>query len=184
MIFDQLKSYWTILQIAIIKTIDNLHRILFGMPQLNRCQITANLFLGSQYNLVGLQKLKALGVTVIVNMRIHSIYEDEHYQGFKYLHLPTYDNTPPKLDDLIKGAEFVNTEIKNGGKAYIHCREGLGRGPTMTIAYLMRIGTTYNDAVDLIKKVRPFINPRPLQIEGLKELEIYYHQQREKGLLT
>ena len=34
-----------------------------------RTLITVNLFLGSQYSLVGLQKLKALGVTAIVNMR-------------------------------------------------------------------------------------------------------------------
>ncbi|MFN0048223.1 MAG: dual specificity protein phosphatase family protein [Cytophagales bacterium] len=141
---------------------------------IRRSQITANLFLGSQYNLIGLQKLKALGITAIINMRIHSVYSEAQHEGIKYLHLPTFDNTPPEQEDLIKGAEFADKEIKNGGKVYIHCRQGLGRGPTMTIAYLLKIGTTFDDAFKLVKKVRPFIDPRPAQITGLRELENYY----------
>ena len=53
-------------------------------------------------------------------------------------------------------------------------RQGLGRGPTMTIAYLLKTGLTFRDAFDLVKKVRTFINPRPGQIARLKELEQYY----------
>ena len=49
---------------------DNIYRLIAGMPRLSRCQVTAHLFIGSQYNLLGLKKLKALGVTAIVNMRI------------------------------------------------------------------------------------------------------------------
>ena len=153
---------------------DNIYRVLFGMPRLKHCQITADLFLGSQYNQVGLRKMKALGITAIINMRMHSVYTEAQYEGFHYLHLPTPDNTPPPLDVLIKGADFAGAEIKNGGKVYIHCRQGLGRGPTMTIAYLLKTGLTVTDAVALIKNARPFINPRPGQIERLKELQAYY----------
>jgi len=171
---DQVISLYKITVIFIQKILDNIHRYLFGIPILKRSQITANLFLGSQYNLIGLQKLKALGITAIVNMRMHSVYSEAQHSGIKYLHLPTIDNTPPELEDLKKGADFADNEIKNGGKAYIHCRQGLGRGPTMTIAYLLKIGTTFDDAFKLVKKVRPFIDPRPEQILRLKELEVYY----------
>jgi dual specificity MAP kinase phosphatase len=152
-----------------------MYRLIFGLPRLKRSQITADVFLGSQYNKIGLRKLKKLGVTAIINMRIHSIYKKAQYRGFKYLHLPTVDNTPPVLEDLIRGADFADNEIKNGGKVYIHCRQGLGRGPTMTISYLLKIGTTFEDAFALVKHVRPFINPRPEQIAKLKELEAYYN---------
>ena len=157
---------------------DNIHRVLTGLPRLKRSQITADLFLGSQYNLVGIRKLKALGVTAIVNMRIHSTYSEAQYEGIKYLHLPTVDNTPPPLDVLIKGADFIDAEIKNNGIVYVHCRQGLGRGPTMAMAYLIKTGLTYEDAYAMIRRVRIFINPRPGQIERLKELEGYY---KEKG---
>jgi dual specificity MAP kinase phosphatase len=156
------------------KIFDILYRLLIGMPRLKRSQITAHLFLGGQYNLRGLKRLKQLGITSIVNLRETSIYQQAHHEGFNYLHLPTLDNTPPTLADLIKGAEFVDNEIKNKGKVYIHCRQGLGRGPSMAIAYLLKIGTTYEDAFTLVKSVRPFIHPRPAQIARLKELEQYY----------
>jgi protein tyrosine phosphatase (PTP) superfamily phosphohydrolase (DUF442 family) len=154
---------------------DNIYRVVKGMPRLKRCQITAHLFLGSQYNLLGLKKLKALGVTAIVNMRVHSDYGDAVYEGIKYLHLPTPDNTPPPLDVLMKGVDFMDNEIRNNkGSVYVHCRQGLGRGPTMAIAYLIKTGLTFDDAYTMIKRVRVFINPQRSQVERLKELEAYY----------
>ena len=139
-----------------------------GVPTLKRSQITANLFLSSRYSLIGLQKLKTLGVTTIVNMRMNPALKESQYEGLHYLHLPTVDNTPPPLDTLIRGAAFVDKEIKSGGKVYIHCRQGLGHGPTMTIANLISTGLTFADALALVKKVRTFINPRPGQMERLK----------------
>jgi protein-tyrosine phosphatase len=153
---------------------DNIYRIISGMPRLKRCQITAHLFLGSQYSKLGLKKLKALGVTAIVNMRQHSVYTKARYEGIKYLHLPTVDNTPPPLLVLIQGADFIAEEIKNKGIVYVHCRQGLGRGPTMAMAYLIKIGLTFEDAYAMVRKVRVFINPRPGQIKMLKMLEAYY----------
>lgn len=153
---------------------DNIHRVLTGLPRLKRSQITSHLFLGSQYNLVGLKKLKALGITAIVNMRMHSTYSEAVYEGIKYLHLPTVDNTPPPIEVLTQGADFIDAEIKNGGKVYVHCRQGLGRGPTMAMAYLIKLGMTYEGAYNMIRQVRIFINPRPGQIKRLKELEVYY----------
>ena len=153
---------------------DNAHRVITGLPRINRSQITPHLFLGSQYNLLGLKKLKALGVTAIVNMRMHDVYGDAAHQGIKYLHLPTVDNTPPPIEVLIKGADFMDNEIKHGGSVYVHCRQGLGRGPSMAIAYLIKTGLTYKEAYAMVRKVRIFINPRPGQIKRLKELEAYY----------
>ena len=172
--FRRIKSYSIGVGLFFDYVYDNIYRVLKGMPRLKRCQITAHLFLGSQYNLVGLKKLKALGVTAIVNMRTHNDYNDAAHEGIKYLHLPTVDNTPPPIEVLLQGAKFIDDEIKNGGSVYVHCRQGLGRGPTMALAYLIKIGMTYDDAYSLIKNVRVFINPRPGQIRKLKELEAYY----------
>lgn len=174
MMTNKIKSLITLIVIFWQKIWDNVYRFFYGIPTLKHSQITADLFLGSQYSLLGLQKLKALGITAIVNMRENPIFAESQYQGFKYLHLPTVDNTPPPLDVLIRGADFMNTEIKAGGKVYVHCRQGLGRGPTMAIAYLLSTGLTFEDAFALVKKVRTFINPRVTQIARLKELEQLY----------
>ncbi len=170
----KIKSILKVAYLSCQMAYDNAYRILTGLPQLKRSEITANLYLGSQYNLVGLAKLKALGVTAIINMRMHSVYSEAQYEGFRYLHLPTPDNTPPALDVLTEGANFADKAIKDGGKVYIHCRQGLGRGPTMTIAYLLKTGLTFDDAIAMVKRVRTFINPRQSQVEVLKQLEQYY----------
>jgi protein-tyrosine phosphatase len=172
--FTKIKSILIGIGLVLDYIYDNIHRVILGIPRLNRSQITACLFLGSQYNLIGLQKLKALGVTAIVNMRMHNDYSDSEHEGIKYLHLPTADNTPPPLEVLLKGADFIDTEIKNKGIVYVHCRQGLGRGPTMAMAYLIKSGLTIEDAYAMVKRVRKFINPRPGQIKMLKELQVYY----------
>ncbi|EOR96697.1 Dual specificity protein phosphatase 4 [Arcticibacter svalbardensis MN12-7] len=173
----KVKSLITLVIIFFQKVYDHFYRLIKGIPTIKRSQITADLFLGSQYNKVGLRKLKALGITAIVNMRIHSIYKKAQYKGFEYRHFPTIDNTAPPLEVLIKGAQFIDEQIKKNGKVYVHCRQGLGRGPTMAIAYLLKSGLTFDDALGLVKKVRPFINPRRSQIARLKELEQFYNAQ-------
>jgi len=176
----KIRSLLTIAGLFLQYNSDNIYRVVFGMPRLRRCQITADLFLGSQYNLVGLRKMKALGITGIINMRMHSVYSEAQYKGFQYLHLPTPDNTAPPLEVLKRGADFAANEISNGGKVYIHCRQGLGRGPTMCAAYLLKTGLTLEDALAMIRKVRPFINPRPKQLERLGELEVYYKTSHDR----
>lgn len=174
-----IKSWLIILTIQIQKWIDYLHRVLLGIPTLQRSQISANLFLGGQYNLRGLKKLKQMGITAIVSMREDSSFKEAQFDGIKFLHLPTVDNTAPKVEDLIKGADFIDHEIKNNGKVYIHCRQGLGRGPSMAIAYLIKLGTTYNDAHALVKNVRTFIKLRPSQTARLKEIEELYNSSKQ-----
>jgi protein-tyrosine phosphatase len=175
---NKLKSAGLLILIFFQKMLDQAYRLIRGIPTLARSRITANLFLGGQYNLQGLRELKEIGITGIINMRVHSIYPEAQYEGFHYLHLPTVDNTAPKLEDLVRGAEFARDEIKNGGKVYIHCRQGLGRGPTMAIACLMKMGATYEDAFAAVKAARTFISPRPVQIQRLKELEVFLKQQK------
>jgi protein-tyrosine phosphatase len=174
MIFKKLRSVFVGAWLVLDYMVDNVHRVVTGLPRISRSQITAHLFLGSQYNLMGLKKLKAIGVTAIVNMRTHNTYGEATHEGIKYLHLPTTDNTAPPLEVLIKGAEFIDSEIKRGGIVYVHCRQGLGRGPTMAMSYLIKLGMTYEDAFAMVRRVRKFINPQRSQVEKLKELEQYY----------
>src|SRR4028118_1690843 len=97
--WKKIKSHWIVAVIFLQKIFDILYRLLVGVPRLKRSQITTHLFLGGQYNLRGLKKLKQMSITGIVNMRMHSIHKEAHYEGFAYLHLPTLDNRAPKLKD-------------------------------------------------------------------------------------
>jgi dual specificity MAP kinase phosphatase len=86
-----------------------------------------------------------------------------------YLHLPTIDNTPPTLEQLYQGVEFMKKEIDEGGKVYVHCWEGIGRGPTMVAAYLIKeMAMTADEAWKHIRKVRPFIRPTGAQVAQIE----------------
>ena len=85
--------------------------------------------------------------------------------GERHLHLPTLDHTPPSVDDLARGVEFISDEInsRENAKVYIHCAAGCGRAPTMAAAYLVSLGDAPAAAWKRIKRVRPFINPTVMQ---------------------
>jgi protein-tyrosine phosphatase len=89
------------------------------------------------------------------------------------LRLPTPDNTPPSLAHLGQGAAFIKEELEKGGKVYIHCWEGLGRGPTMVAAYFVSTGMTPAEAWSKIRAVRPFVRPNAGQMQ---QLEAYASQ--------
>jgi dual specificity MAP kinase phosphatase len=153
---------WLIVKYQLI--LDIFSRIFRGSSLLKHVRITPNLYLGGSFRKRGLKKFKKWGITAVVNMRT-----TKPVKGIKTLHLATKDLHDPKFEDLEKGVNFIKKEIQKGGKVYIHCRQGVGRGPTMLIAYLLTIDYTLDEAIELIKKIRPFIKPTKRQMAVLKK---------------
>jgi protein-tyrosine phosphatase len=133
--------------------------------------ITPNLFLGGQYSVKSVPIMKKLGITAIVNMRMGDITNETVLRDFTILHLPTPDYHAPSIEHLQEGVAFIKEVIEKGGKAYVHCHLGEGRGPAMAISYLISEGMTYDDAFKTVKKVRTFIHPNREQTDRLKEFE-------------
>ncbi len=165
-----IRSIIVLISINIQRVIDHAYRYLTGTPTISRSKITPNIFLGGQYRERGLKKLKKYEVTAIVNMRTTPVPEYAK-KIFHTLHLPTVDRQAPSIADLRKGIEFIDTEIKNKGKVYIHCHWGEGRGPSMVIAYLMHTGLTFEDAYKHVRSIRRFVNLTKVQEEQLNKLE-------------
>lgn len=167
-----------LLKIHLLRACDHIYRRYTGLPFLKYSEITPQLYLGGQYYSQALKNIQKIGITGIISMRERSIKELEGFEGIKKLHLSTKDLNAPSLENLQKGIQFIKKEIETGGKIYVHCHLGEGRGPSMVIAYLMSTGLLYEDAFTLVKSVRPFIRPTKPQIERLKELEKLQQQQR------
>jgi protein-tyrosine phosphatase len=73
------------------------------------------------------------------------------------------------LDDLRRGVAFIREEIARGGGVYIHCGAGVGRAPALAAAYLVSTGLSPQEAWARIRAVRPFIRPKPAQIEQIEQ---------------
>jgi predicted protein tyrosine phosphatase len=150
-----------------------------GVPLLQFCQVTPQLYVGSQFNRLGKRMLERQGFNSSVNMRIE---HDDAALGLaldQYLYLPTIDDDAPTIEHLTKGVEFIHASIHSGGKVYIHCGAGVGRAPTMAAAYLISRGHTLDEALALIRKVRPFITITTPQMAQLQHFEKLYSPKKE-----
>jgi predicted protein tyrosine phosphatase len=151
------------LRVSALWAADHAVRILSGAPMRSVSQITPQLHVGGQYRRRGWPKLAARGITAVVNLRTEF---DDAAAGIapeRYLHLPTVDDTPPALEQLRQGADFIAEEIARGGAVYVHCGAGVGRAPTMAAAYLVSTGLTPDQAWARIRALRPFIRIKPEQ---------------------
>jgi atypical dual specificity phosphatase len=84
-----------------------------------------------------IDRLHALGVTGIVNLceEFAGHLGALRRLGLEQLHLPTLDYHPPTTQDLLRGVAFIERHRRRGGKAYVHCKAGRARGPTLAIGY-------------------------------------------------
>lgn len=139
-----------------------------GTPLLQYCQVTPQLYVGSQFNALGKRLLESRGINACVNMRIERNDADFGLALEQYLHLPTVDDEAPSLEHLDQGVEFIRGVVAGGGKVYIHCGAGVGRAPTMAAAYLMSEGHSLDEALAMIRRARPFITVTEVQLAQLK----------------
>ncbi|MBS3783956.1 MAG: dual specificity protein phosphatase family protein [Anaerolineae bacterium] len=161
--------------------IDHIVRIVTGAPMRSVSQITPQLHVGGQYRQRGWERLAARGITAVVNLRIEFDDEAAGIAPQRYLYLPTIDDTPPSLEDLRAGVDFIRKEIERGGGVYVHCGSGVGRAPTMAVTYLVSTGLTPEQAWARIRERRPFIRPKAKQISQVDRFARELHREREPG---
>lgn len=85
-----------------------------------------------------------------------------------YLWIPVEDHTAPTLDQIKLGIAVIDRLVTMKKKVYVHCKNGHGRAPTLVIAYLMKNGQEFSEALALIKSKRPSIHLQDAQIKALK----------------
>ena len=129
---------------------------------MNLSKITADLFIGTTPGAGDYQRLRDLGVRLVINMRWeHRLPPDTHAQPLSLLWLRTMDSPffPIPMHALRRGARAALETIQTGGKVYTHCAGGRHRGVAMGAAVLIAQGHSPREAMDLIKARRPFADP-------------------------
>ena len=156
----------------------------FGIPIMRYHRITDQVYLGPQHGKFAHRRFARAGITASVNMRI-SYSDVDNGIGFgEYLQLPTKDGQAPSIEQLREGSDFIRRMVRQGGKVYIHCQTGLGRGPTMAAAYLMSEGLNMDAAVANVKAARTFTDLQASQLAVLRLFEAACRDERHHAEIT
>lgn len=75
--------------------------------------------------------------------------------GLWGLHLPVPDFQPPSPDQLQVALAFIDRHRAEGRGVAIHCRAGQGRTGTVLAAYLIRAGSSAEDAIRAVRAACP-----------------------------
>ncbi len=147
-----------------------------GVPlpdRLNMSWITPQLAVGGRVRPEDVGRLARSGVTRVVDTR--SEHKDDEAalgaEAIELLYLPTPDTAPLSLDDLRRGALWINEQIADGQRVLIHCEHGVGRSVLLTAASLVASGMSAHAAVTLVQRRRWQAAPNHRQIVRLQQFE-------------
>jgi protein tyrosine phosphatase (PTP) superfamily phosphohydrolase (DUF442 family) len=113
----------------------------------NFAVVDGHLLRGAQPSATGIQTLKALGVTTIIDLKVPDrIGESEKAEaersGILYTNIPLASLTPPTLEQV----QAILGAITNApGKVFLHCRAGKDRTGTVVACYRMLLEKWSNE---------------------------------------
>lgn len=76
--------------------------------------------------------------------------------GFRYLHMPVQDFTPPSCEQIEKFLSFQRRAEADTLATVVHCGAGLGRTGTMLACALVARGMPAEAAIDRVRTLRPY----------------------------
>ncbi|EFO91321.1 CRE-VHP-1 protein [Caenorhabditis remanei] len=123
--------------------------------------ITPNIYLGSQMDSLDETMLKALDISVVINLSMTCPKSVCIKEEKNFMRIPVNDSYQEKLSPYFPMAyEFLERCRKAGKKCLIHCLAGISRSPTLCISYIMRhMKMGSDDAYRYVKERRPSISP-------------------------
>lgn len=166
--YNLLGKLWLRGVARILEYSTKLHR-----QSLNLSRITDDLVVGGSVPPRAYSRLKAMGVTAVIDLR-EEAKDDEaalNNLGIELLYLPATDRYAASQDQMRKGVEWALERIERGGQVYAHCKHGVGRGPLMGLAILVAQGRTSSAALRLVRSKRWQAAPNDRQLAALLDFE-------------
>ncbi len=142
--------------------------------------ITPELALGPALPPDRLRLLTKAGIGSVVDVRSEAC-DDEAALARHNLAFPVDDREAASQEQLRAATEWTLAEIAAGRRAYIHCRSGIGRSPSIACAVLLAIGYPLPDAYQIVRRQRPWAACSETQRQALEEFE---RRQREQAAPT
>ena len=134
-------------------------------------EIVEGLYLGSIDSAFDFEEMKKRQITHVISAIAGFI--PGNTDDFKFLVVDALDSENTKIAGCFeKTNEFIDEALSTGGKVLIHCMAGRSRSASILAAYLICCkGMSSTESVDLIRSVRPIIQPNPSFSEQLSEYE-------------
>jgi len=120
------------------------------------------------------EQLYKVGVRAVVNTCEEYSGPIAEYErlGIEQFRMPTTDFTHPRLSDVIRAVEFVQSHVEQGHTVYIHCKAGRARSATVAICWLIKYrGLSAAEAQGSLLLSRPHINRRLTERQVVKDFE-------------
>lgn len=148
--------------------------------QLNYSEITPQLAVGGAFRNSQIKSLKHRGVTAVVDCRLEAADDPAALgqAGIQFLHLPTLDRHAFTYDQLHAGVDWVLDHVSTGGRAFLHCEHGVGRGPLMACAVLVAQGYSAPEALHIVRSARWQALPNDRQLAALLSFEQEWRRNR------
>eukprot|EP00292_Cryptomonas_paramecium_P018650 CAMPEP_0113671588 /NCGR_PEP_ID=MMETSP0038_2-20120614/5785_1 /TAXON_ID=2898 /ORGANISM="Cryptomonas paramecium" /LENGTH=115 /DNA_ID=CAMNT_0000587751 /DNA_START=224 /DNA_END=568 /DNA_ORIENTATION=- /assembly_acc=CAM_ASM_000170 len=99
-------------------------------------------------------------------------YDKYYHPGcFEYLVMDTKDSPKEPIVRLFEETNMFIARGRQNGGVYVHCLQGVSRGPSAVAAYLVaEEGLGLGDALKLLARARPQVRPN----EGfVRQLQLY-----------
>ena len=109
-----------------------------------------------------------LGVTAVLDLTAE--FSETKPFRLVYRNIPILDLTAPSIEQLQEMATFIDEESRKG-IVYVHCKIGYSRTAGAAAAYLLQTGKAsgVNEAIEMLRQVRPSIVVRPEVVAALSE---------------
>lgn len=133
-------------------------------------EICKGVWIGNFASATNKYELQRLGITHIV-VAAYGLWEV--YPGdFKYKRIDVIDSNYSSMTKYFADvADYIHELVTSGRKVLVHCVAGVSRSATLVAAYLILTqGYTADDAVTVIRRSRPQVQPNEAFMSQLKTL--------------
>ncbi len=149
--------------------------------QLNYSEITPQISVGGAFRKRQIKRLRQRGVTAVVDCRQEARDDPEalNSAGIDFVHIPTLDRHGFTYEQMAHGVEWVLDHTSRGGRAFLHCEHGVGRGPLMACCVLVAQGYPAPEALRIVRSARWQALPNDRQLNALLQFEQRWRDRRD-----
>jgi len=148
--------------------------------KLNYTDVTPQLAVGGSFRKRQIKHLRQRGISAVVDCRLEARDDAKALEaaGIQFLHVPTPDRHGFTYDQLHEGVDWVLEHVSNGGRAFLHCEHGVGRGPLLACAVLVAQGHSAPEALRTVRSARWQALPNDRQLRALLAFEDQWRARR------